>query len=301
MLWICMFLLCPPLSVPRLPHTLSSWMMGSRGLAFSESWANLHEKLSHLHCPRKGYKRQLSPAAGDKVCLSKASAGARVCLRHQDKVWTPAPLTCCLQHRIHRDPQPPVPAPAAGAVEALGQNGGRAQVLQGQVKRRSPPPPKTALTFLLGTWHGDGGGGSGAGLCGAGCRSAGCCRVLPRPKLCLALPLHTRFPLPFTPWVSSWACRAHRRGEEVSAVSQLRCFQRMLCDSPPLSGADQPRDLPLRSQGAHSLQPPGIRDGPGPSLADGSLHALVTRGPLARSVRLVSSDWARFLLPVKSL
>lgn len=107
MLWICVFLLCPPLSVPRLPHPLSSWMMGSRGLAFSESWANLHEKLSHLHCPRKGYKRQLSPAAGDKVCLSKA--GARVYLRHQDKVWTPAPFTCCLQHRIHRDPQPPAP------------------------------------------------------------------------------------------------------------------------------------------------------------------------------------------------
>lgn len=63
--------------------------------------------LSQLSCSRKGCKKQPSPAPGDKVCLEKASTGARVWLQHQGRVLTPVALSQRLQHPEHNSPQPP--------------------------------------------------------------------------------------------------------------------------------------------------------------------------------------------------
>lgn len=162
------------LSIPILlaQGTQISLLMEFRGLFSSKPWVNHHEKhLSPLSIAQETViKKQLSPTPGGKFCLEKASTGARVWLRHQDKVLTPVPLNRRLQRRVHLDSQRA--APTAGTAGAPGQRGERAKVSQGQGRNVPSPPLEPPLGCSTEARHGEGQRG-----CSAGLRGARCCSV----------------------------------------------------------------------------------------------------------------------------
>lgn len=94
-----------PLSIPLLlaqacAHTdlLLTVSGGQRSGPFQILAGSLLEtSLSQLHCPRTGCKKLLSPTPGRRVWPQTASTGARVWLRHQDKVLTSSALNHCFQ------------------------------------------------------------------------------------------------------------------------------------------------------------------------------------------------------------
>lgn len=109
------------------------------------------------------------------------------------------------------------------------------------------------------------------------------------PSLSHPLPSHTFHPSD----VELGSPSTQAEEQEVSAIRQLGDCRRTWCNSPRSQCRSAPQ---LCSHILHSLQPPGIKDRPGPSPADGPRWELVTRA--VPSVEL--SGWAE-LLQLKSL
>lgn len=173
-----------PLSIPLLlahppPDLLADWsseLCPFRILGES----SLQTPLSQLRCQRTGYKKLLSPTPGGKACLQKASTGARLWLRHQDKVLTPAALDHAPSTAHAMAPGLLLAALDAGATGALGLHGERACISQGQ--RGCVASSPQSLGCLLAA----AGRGEGQGGCSAGCCGAVCCGTL-QAELCLTL------------------------------------------------------------------------------------------------------------------